>query len=387
MQSPATTSVGRWTYGIAIANVLTLGILSGAAASEDPPRQKPAAESAASLPNLDRVPRADVELPPPQPPAAPPIQAVPQLEGVPAVGLRMTLNAKSSRGENLAYRWIQTQGTPVTIDRPSAPVAHFTVPGGAGTLCFLLVVGNPSGMDVCGVSVAIRGDASNAGSDLRADAGDDQAVAVGRQVTLNGIRSEPRQGLAYRWIQLAGPTVRLKIEDRYIYTFTPVEAGLYRFALLVAVDGAISDPDIVDVTVTGPPGAPTPAPVGKTTRELVAGALHSLERGTATAGELASIYQQVALRMDLYESYAVLLEELSRNLDRSIPEDPVSRAAWNERLFQPLTSRLVERMRVEGLDLTAPAALTTPLSDPQKRELASLFQSVAEACQTVKDGK
>ena len=83
----------------------------------------------------------------------------------------------------------------------------------------------------------------------RADAGDDQVGLIGREITLNGMRSEPRGQLAYRWIQTGGPTVRLKIEDSYVYSFVPTVPGHYRFALVVAANGEISEPDEVSVTV------------------------------------------------------------------------------------------------------------------------------------------
>ncbi len=77
---------------------------------------------------------------------------------------------------------------------------------------------------------------------LRADAGDDQVGFVGRQMTLNGSRSEPRGKIGYRWLQLGGPDVKLKIEDGYIFTFVPSEPGIYRFALVVGEGGRILGP-------------------------------------------------------------------------------------------------------------------------------------------------
>ena len=63
------------------------------------------------------------------------------------------------------------------------------------------------------------------------------------------MRSEPRGQIAYRWVQTGGPIVRLKIEEGYVYSFVPTVPGIYRFALVVAASGEISEPDEVCVTV------------------------------------------------------------------------------------------------------------------------------------------
>src|SRR4051812_27750205 len=68
-------------------------------------------------------------------------------------------------------------------------------------------------------------------SSLRADAGDDQIGLVGRQITLNASRSEPRGEVGFRWVQVGGPTVPTPTEDGYILAFTPRVAGVYRFAV------------------------------------------------------------------------------------------------------------------------------------------------------------
>jgi hypothetical protein len=314
-----------------------------------------------------------------------PVKAVASFEGTPGVGLRVTLRGDRSTGPNLKYRWLQTLGPAVILDEPAGAVASFQVPEAATSLGFLLMVGGDTGLDVAAVQIEVEGASPAADAGLMADAGDDLIGVVGRQVTLNGVRSHPRGTLAYRWIQVAGPAVGLKLEDRYIYTFVPPQPGLYRFALVVAADGAISQPDMVDVLVAAPPGtpaggAPAPAPV-RTTGELIPAALAELPGGADRAAELGTVFSNVVARMPLFESYAVLHQDLTRKLEEIVPAGAAERDRWNERLFSPLMARIVERMRVEGLDLASPGGLTAPLSEPHRHELAQLFQAIAEAFQ------
>lgn len=330
-------------------------------------------------------------------------RAVAAAEGVASPGLRLSLRGDRSTGAGLRYRWVQVRGEPVALDDPAAPVARFTVPAGAGTLAFLLVVSGPGGMDVAPVVIAVEGAAPGADAGLRADAGDDLIAIVGRQVTLNGIRSEPRGALAYRWIQVGGPPIALKLEDAYIYSFVPQAPGTYRFALVVAAEGAISEPDAVDVVVSsagaspgGPPAgapatppapAPPPGPVAAprtmSTAELASVGALSLEEGPDAAARLAVVYQAMAEKMSLYESYTMVAQELARRLEEVVPADAARRTAWNERLFVPLMNRTVERMRIEGLDLGVPASQSAPLTEGQKRELAQLFLAVAQGFRAV----
>jgi hypothetical protein len=160
-------------------------------------------------------------------------------------------------------------------------------------LGFLLVIADARGIDAAEVTIpAPLPGQSGASGPLRAHAGDDQIGLVGRQITLNGSRSEPRGQLAYRWVQTGGPVARLKIEDRYIYSFVPTVPGTYRFALVVASSGEISEPDEVCVMVGS--GARTVAgrdeevkadPVP--TQELARAGLKALKLGREVAEPLA----------------------------------------------------------------------------------------------------
>jgi hypothetical protein len=82
--------------------------------------------------------------------------------------------------------------------------------------------------------------------------------------------------------------------------------------------------------------------------------------------------------MDLYENYADTFAEMSRRLEPILPEEPSRRNRWIRRLFEPLTARLIEVMRSEGLDLRLPEGQSAPLSASQRASLADQFRLVAE---------
>lgn len=217
---------------------------------------------------------------------------------------------------------------------------------------------------------------------LHANAGEDQNAKVGDRVTLDGSASEPQTGLSFRWIPAGGPHIRLKLEDQRVYTWIPEAPGVYRFALVVAGTGRISEADFVEITVVDDQRVATrSAVIESVTRE----GLRALNAPEILRGELAEVYERIAGKLDLYESYNMLLHELSRSLEPLIPSDPMSRGSWNDRLFVPLSSHLVEQLRAESLDLSRPGALTTPLTDAQRRALASFFRDVADGCGVSRD--
>ncbi len=236
-----------------------------------------------------------------------------------------------ARAEQARVRWHQIRGAAVRLDHPTEVNASFTVPETDDPLGFLLVVANDRGIDSAEISVPCsRADGPAAPGGSRADAGDDRLGLVGREITLNGMRSEPRGHLAYRWVQTGGPIVRLKIEEGYVYSFVPTVPGSYRFALVVAASGEISEPDEVSVTVgTGARGgavrgdaaAADPLP----TQELARAGLKGLKLGADVAEPLARVFEDTADRMDLYENYADAFAEMSRRLEPILPEDPSQR--------------------------------------------------------------
>jgi hypothetical protein len=197
-------------------------------------------------------------------------------------------------------------------------------------------------------------------------------------MTLNGSRSEPKGRVGYRWFQLTGPQAVCLSQDRYIATFTPPAAGAYRFGLVVAAGSEISELDTVEVLVgTLPPGSPTLAPA-QPLDELARTALVGLEGGAEAAESLASSFETLAKRLDLYHTYADLFSEMSRLLDSSVPQEPAQRAVWIQKLFLPLTARLVEQLRAEGLDLTRPEGPGATMTAAQKSKLADIFFAISK---------
>jgi hypothetical protein len=305
-------------------------------------------------------------------------KATARVLGVASPGLRITLDAAES-GNDLNFRWNQVRGPKISVNRMDQPRLTFTVPGDAKELAFLLVVYGPNGSDstVVDIPLLLRPKVSLP-PQIFADAGDDQIGLVGHEITLNGVRSSPIQNAAFRWIQAEGPRLASMTQDGWFCSFIPTEPGLYRFVLVVAADGTISEPDDVRVTITneldpgqerspGPAArASLPPPLDVTARQ----SLCSLPGGTAAGRLLADSFEGVAQRMDLYESYSDVQHEMSLRLNVVLPTDPALRAFWNERLFNALSFRIAEAMRREGLDLTTNNALTAPMNESQKNNAA-----------------
>ena len=229
---------------------------------------------------------------------------------------------------------------------------------------------------------------------LKADAGDDTLGIAGKMVTLNGLRSTPRGKVGYRWIQLNGPSVALKLETGSIFAFVPPTAGIYRFALVVAEGSEISEPDVVTVcAVAGDDklaaifqNAPKSAEALLSVEEQTKNALRTIPNGTILAPKLAEAFDEVAKRVDLYETFGDAFGKVSRRLDAIVPIDDASRSAWAERLFNPLSARLAEIMLSEGLDLRVEAGQTAPLSPAQKIRLAASYRAIARGVRsTIQD--
>lgn len=217
----------------------------------------------------------------------------------------------------------------------------------------------------------------------RADAGDDNVGLVGRQITLNGVKSEPRGQVGYRWLQVGGPEVRLKVEDGYILTFVPETVGTYRFALVVAIDRVISEPDYVDVTIgttPAPAAAPVapPAPPTISPEDQASAALRSVRGGSGSSTALADAFDGVADRIDLYDNAGEAFAELAKRLESILPAEPRRRSTWDERVFKPLTGRVIAELRAAGVDLGRPEGQSAPLADAQRERLEGVLRAIAE---------
>lgn len=180
------------------------------------------------------------------------------------VNNQVTLNGSSSNdpdGTIASYSWTQTAGTTVTLSGSGA-TRTFT-PTTTGSRTFQLTVTDDDGAtatDTVVVNVAATPPANVAPT---ANAGADQNVATGSQVTLNGSGSSDSDGTiaSYSWSQLSGDAVTLSGTGS-TRTFAPSSAGTYVFGLTVTDDdGATSSQDTVTITVTdGPPPSGTNPP-------------------------------------------------------------------------------------------------------------------------------
>ena len=312
------------------------------------------------------------------------VRASARLVGTASPGLRMTLDGTSSTGGRVWYRWLQTDGPKVAIDDPAAVEAHFIVPAEASMLGFVLVIGNASGVDARAVSAEVSDPEREAVElALKADAGDPQSTRVGRKVVLNGVRSEPRGKIRYRWVQAGGPKVALKSGDGPTATFLPTTPGTYQFALIVATaNGVMSEPSRVEVTVGGTARAgdsPTMA-----IDELARVSLSSIEGGPKYADELSKAFDAVADGINSVRTFAEALAETTRRLDAVVPRDKERRAVWIEQLFSPLMAKLVAGMKDDGLDLAQPGAQFKALTREQKVRLADQFRYAAAGLRTSK---
>ena len=215
----------------------------------------------------------------------------------------------------------------------------------------------------------------------RADAGDDQIGVVGSRMTLNGGRSGPRGRIGFRWMQVEGPRVSDSSDDGYLHEFVPSVPGLYSFALVVAADKYISQPDMVRVVVLATHPAPLStggssmlmAPSVETLATL---ALASVEGGSGVGPSMAEAFESVAARVELYHSYNDLFLELSRRLESIMPTDPGRRSLWIQRVFIPLSLSMVEALKVEGLDLTRADHQAMSLTPAQRARLAEHFRAI-----------
>jgi hypothetical protein len=333
--------------------------------------------------------------------AGPSARAVARYDGLASPGLRITLDGTASVGQGLRYHWIQTRGPKVEAGRLDRARVVVAIPGDATELAFTLLVVGRDESDSAELEIPLVLRSRNAAArEVRADAGDDQVALVGHRITLNGARSTPRDRLAYRWIQADGPRVEGLSQDGWFCSFVPTTPGAYRFLLVVAADGVISEPAEIRVVVMAglPRAAPArePAmtrtatatpPAPPSVEELVRDGLASLPGGQAAAAALADVFDGISERMNLYETYNDLQREVAMRLNAVLPPDPSELRLWNERLFTPLSGRIVQVMREEGLELTRAEARVAPLSETQRARLDHVFRAISRGFRPIQRGE
>lgn len=171
-------------------------------------------------------------------------------------GDTITLNGNASSdadGDALTYSWVQTGGTSVVLDDPSAASPSFTVPDDSfgDAITFDLIVSDGFVTSTAdSVTVNVRTNAAPV-----ADAGSDLSnVIPGSEVTLDGSASSDADGdaITYSWTQVSGPAVTIVGANTATPSFTaPAESGGAPVVLqLIVNDGFVSsEPDTVRIAV------------------------------------------------------------------------------------------------------------------------------------------
>lgn len=177
----------------------------------------------------------------------------------------VTLDATASadaNGDPLAYRWVQTGGTPVTLSSATSARPTFTTPNESGTLTFALTANDgklDSSSDEVTVSVVNTAPTAVSVSEF--------SVGLGQMAVLDGTASTDADGdpLTYTWQQLSGPAVEIEGVAPGVSQFrVPFEPGAFVFALTVS-DGEASSIAIhitINVTFEATPPLPPFASAG-----------------------------------------------------------------------------------------------------------------------------
>ncbi|WP_319523619.1 PKD domain-containing protein [uncultured Desulfosarcina sp.] len=156
------------------------------------------------------------------------------------------------------YQWQQTQGPAVTLSGSASDVATFTAPdidAEGASLAFQLTVTDAGGLQdtaSCLVTVAW------VNAPPEADAGENQQVSAGDEITLDGTGSKDPDGdtdLSYRWSQTEGTPVELSdataAQPSFVAPESEEEDQTLTFQLTVTDSQGLKDLDTCQVVVTG----------------------------------------------------------------------------------------------------------------------------------------
>jgi subtilase family serine protease/flagellar hook assembly protein FlgD/fibronectin type 3 domain-containing protein len=165
----------------------------------------------------------------------------------------VTLDGSASdvEGDPLTFAWTQVAGPAVTLQGSDTARPTFIAPEapvGGMTLTFRLVASDGQAQsDAALVNVLVK----NVNHAPVAEAGPDQRVGTGVQVTLDGSASYDQDGdpVTYAWRQVAGVPVDLAGQTAAIASFiAPNSRGVLTFEL-TASDGVAASVDLVNVSV------------------------------------------------------------------------------------------------------------------------------------------
>jgi hypothetical protein len=176
-------------------------------------------------------------------------------------GASVTLDGSGSydpNGDAISYSWTQTSGPGVSLDlsNPARPTFVAPTSSTAYSLGFQLIVSDGS-LDSQPASATIA--VSLVNQPPVANAGSNQTVVYGDQVTLNGSgRSDPDgDALTYNWTQVSGTPVTLNLADPVHPTFVaPSVTGELQFNLVVSDGQASSTPSTVAIFDYPPESVP-----------------------------------------------------------------------------------------------------------------------------------
>lgn len=198
-----------------------------------------------------------------KPPVSKPSETQQNIKTIKA-GEATTLDGSQSvdpEGKPLTYQWRQVSGIPLMIKDPNTVKPSIT-PYAYGRVVLELVVSDGVTSNLPGATILLLiNDETN--SIPVADAGPDQTVLAGVQITLDGSASKDEDGdtLTYKWrlLQPDGVTVTLDTAEPAKPTFTipsDTKVNEYLFGLVVDDGKSSSLEDVVIIKVDGVNEAP-----------------------------------------------------------------------------------------------------------------------------------
>ncbi|WP_141323140.1 myxosortase-dependent M36 family metallopeptidase [Myxococcus sp. AB025B] len=169
-------------------------------------------------------------------------------------GSQVTLNgsATDEDGDTITYAWTQTAGPSVTLTGADSATATFTAPSVTGNsvdLTFSLVA-TAAGQASAARTVTVTVTRTNTKPVVSATSSYTVHEGSGVKLTATGTDADGDE-LTYRWVQVAGPTVKLDgAETAQAYFVAPEVSETTIFLFRVRANDGVANSDTVDVAVT-----------------------------------------------------------------------------------------------------------------------------------------